>query len=378
MNSKLGIDKGVSPTSNSSHDSPCPCFSIPVPHTVSSHQLPVPIAFPLERVLVITLARSNLALLTVYTILKNEKLKRQFSQIRLLHADGDSSVPLYRDLPVILFSLEPDFNLEKCPALDGADTLLLIPPRDDNFDELCIRLVKACKNSSVRFITFISFMAAGEPESIFGSEFAHVRLALETSGVPSCEIASSLFFENLLCAAKKISSEHVLLTPLNPDREMVGISQADVALSAAIILADPNKHQGKKYLLTNTERLSMEKIAKTISSVTGSVVRLVPLTFERTLKALHTKDPGPAWRSSWRAFAFVELLRKIQDKKPDMSTTHDDFMAITSLVPLSFAEWVELHKSNFMTPVETEASIIPRVRALEGTVKISTPNPLSR
>jgi uncharacterized protein YbjT (DUF2867 family) len=154
-------------------------------------------------------------------------------------------------------------------ALSGVDRVLLISSSNQQMVETQTTFIDAAKNSGVRHIVKFSGLSAADVGSpfIFGSMHAEIESYLEQSALSWTHLRPSQFMTEYLREVPTILAQSALFLPLK-DAKLVPVDVADIAKAAYLLLTTPG-HEGKTYVMSGPEALSMEEIAEQISPAVG-------------------------------------------------------------------------------------------------------------
>lgn len=213
-------------------------------------------------------------------------------------------------------------------ALRGVHTLFMVSASESatRLDEHR-SFVDAAAAAGVGHIVYTSFVAAA-PDAVFtlardhfGTE-EHIR----ASGMGWTFLRDNFYIDFM---EELVGDDDVIRGPAGDGRAAL-VTRADVAASAAAVLADPLSHAGKVYDMTGPEALSMADVAATISHI-----RNRPVTF-------HNESVDEAYRSraaygapDWQVDAWVSTYTAIGSNA--MAPVSGDVEALTGNAPQSLA-----------------------------------------
>ena len=104
------------------------------------------------------------------------------------------------------------------------------------------------------------------------------------SGLPYTFVTAIYFMQNTLAVAPTVASAGTIYMPMKDGK--VGIIDArDVAEAVATVLTSDG-HEGKSYLLTGPESISVHDVADTLSRVLGNEVKYVNVPPEGAKEAM--------------------------------------------------------------------------------------------
>jgi len=121
------------------------------------------------------------------------------------------------------------------------------------------------------------------------------------------------------------------------------IAGEDIGRSVAAILENPEKHDGKRLILTGPDRVSQKDIADITSKVLGIPIEYISLPDEQWADAM--KQSG--LMSDFLVKHLVEVGKDYQNNVFDKVTTTVE--ELTGLKPMDMKTFVEVNKS-FFTP----------------------------
>jgi len=114
-------------------------------------------------------------------------------------------------------------NASLARSLEGFDAAYIVVPGHSRGVQMTLNGIEAAKDAGVKFVLLLSVMKSGVDETTFAKEFKPVEDAIEQSGLDYA----------------------LVRLPLEEEHIAVG----DVGKESAKILADPEEHVGKKYIL---------------------------------------------------------------------------------------------------------------------------------
>ncbi len=194
-------------------------------------------------------------------------------------------------------------------AFAGVDKLLLVSSNDrssvDARAEQHIAVIKAAKEAGVKHVVYTSFARAPNPEesAIAAFQAAHIRSEefLKASGISYTILQNGIYLEMIpIFAGAKVEETGVLMFPAG-DGRATWVLREELAEAAAQVLTTPG-HEAKTYLLTNTESVSFEEIAKALSATVGKeIVYHSPSveSFEASMRGAGVPEPYIGMFSQW-------------------------------------------------------------------------------
>lgn len=218
-------------------------------------------------------------------------------------------------------------------AVTGLDALLLVSAVEspDRLEQHRT-VIAAAAAAGVRHIVYTSFLSAA-PDATFTFARDHwaTEQMLAESGIPATILRDSFYLDVLPHFA---GQDGVIRGPGGTGR-VGAVAREDVARVAAVALADPDAHAGKRYELTGPEALSFAEIAQIASEVTGREITFHDETVE---EAYDSRASYGAPR--WQLDAWISTYTAIAQGELDVVT--DDVARVTGVAPLSLAELLRL------------------------------------
>ncbi|WP_316668631.1 NAD(P)H-binding protein [uncultured Propionibacterium sp.] len=213
-------------------------------------------------------------------------------------------------------------------ALVGADVLLMVSAAESE-DRLGQHeaLIASAAAAGVPHVVYTSFLGAG-PDATFTLSRTHwaTEQAIRASGMAFTLLRDSFYLDFL----PQMAVDGVIAGPAG-DGVVGAVAQADVAASAAAVLAGPARHAGATYNLTGPRAIGLAQVAETVTRLTG-----VPTTYRD-----ETVEEAYASRArhgvpDWQLDAWVSTYTAIAAGEVALVT--DDVRALTGREPLSLEQ----------------------------------------
>ncbi len=180
-------------------------------------------------------------------------------------------------------------------AMAGVDRVFLLTPFVEEPLPLVQATVEAAKTAGVEFILRQS-AAGAAPTSHFDLARHHGEgeQIVKESGIAWAVLRPTFFMDNLISfAGATIKSEGAFYGAAG-DGKVAYISTRDIAAVAATILATPDDHHGKAYMLTGPQAHAEADVARLIGETIGKPVKYVNLSADGYRAALVSQGM-PAW-----------------------------------------------------------------------------------
>jgi len=178
-----------------------------------------------------------------------------------------------RDFDVSLVSF--DFkNVETFePALAGIEVLFLLrPPQLADVGKYFTPLIKAVKKCGVKHIVFLSVQGVEKSKII---PHHKIEKLITDNKIAYTFLRPAYFMQNFSTMLRSdLVYKHRIYLPAGHAKFTL-IDVDDIGLVAAKVLAEPLKHQDKKYELTNNETLTFAEMANKLSIGLGKKITFI-------------------------------------------------------------------------------------------------------
>jgi uncharacterized protein YbjT (DUF2867 family) len=255
---------------------------------------------------------------------------------------------LVRDRAKASFISEAGFEIvegdfERPETLDAAlagveRALLLTAPSPQTFEQQRA-FIEAAKRAGVRHVVKVSAFGAdaNAPEG-FGKWHGQAEDFLKESGLSWTILQPNFFMQNLLGQAAQIAAEGKIYQPVG-DAKASFIDVRDIAAVASRTLTEDG-HEGKTYVLTGPEALSLVEVAAKLSDATAREIVYVPITPEQ-FRAGALAAGLPEW-----LVGALERLNEIL-AAGYAATVTDDVRRVAGREPITFDEFARDHAKAF-------------------------------
>ena len=204
-------------------------------------------------------------------------------------------------------------------ALEGAKRAYFVYPLADRLLEATTNFAVAAKEAGVEAVANMSqiIARAGHPSPLSRQHWLAERV-LDWAEVGAVHVRPTFFAEMpLLLNAATIASEGRIYQP-HGDGRHAPVAAGDIARVVVAVLADPEPHRGKTYVVTGPEAMSQGDIAAVFARVLGKPVEYVDAPLDDWRRAM--ADAGLP------AFVVEHLSRVSVDHKNGL------FDAVTDVV----------------------------------------------
>ena len=226
-------------------------------------------------------------------------------------------------------------------AFEGVDRVLLISSPDRQMVETQCTFIDAAKAAGVRHMIKLSGVTTSlDSPFLFSRMHAEISDYLEHSGLAWTFLRPSQFATEYLREVPTIVTERAFFLPFE-DAKLAPVDLEDIA-KAAFVLLTTAEHEGKTYMMSGPEALSMTEIAEQISLATGSTVRYVNISSEERKQAqLETGMPPYVVD----ALDVQSSLRRLGNGE---EVVHLETHTALGIRPTPFAEFARRHAADFL------------------------------
>lgn len=226
-------------------------------------------------------------------------------------------------------------------ALDGVDHVLLISSPDLQMVEAQCTFIDAAKAAGVRHIVKLSGVTTSlDSPFLFSRMHAEISLHLECSGLDWTFLRPSQFATEYLREVPTIIAERAFFLPFENAR-LTPVDLEDVAKAAFALLTTPG-HEGKTYMMSGPESLSMTEIAEQISLAIGSTVRYVNISVEERNRA-QLAAGMPAYVAD-----ALDVQSRLRQKGNGEEVVYLEMHTALGIRPTPFAEFARRHAADFL------------------------------
>jgi NAD(P)H dehydrogenase (quinone) len=198
-------------------------------------------------------------------------------------------------------------------AFSGTDTVVLVSAREDADRVAQHRAaVDAAVAAGVPRIVYVSFVGAA-PDAVFtfARDHWHTEEYIRATGVRHTFVRDNLYHRGL---ALMVGDDGVIRGPAG-DGRVASVSHDDIAdvVTHLLLDEDARRHDGRTYDVTGPEALTLDEVARALSTATGREITYHPETLKEAY-ASRERYGAPrfevdGWVSSYAAIAAGELAR---------------------------------------------------------------------
>jgi len=266
------------------------------------------------------------------------RLSRAGTPVRALTRDATKARPL----PGVTWVVADLGKPATLPgAFEGAATLFLLTHYLEDMVDLQLNAVAAARAAGVTHLVKVSaFAASGHSKAPIGRWHYRVEQELQASGLSWTLLRPHHFMQNLLAQAEYVVNDGVIYSA-SGDGRIPYVDGRDVAAVAAVTLTSPERHNGRKYVLTGSEAISYRQAAEIIGTVIGKPVGFVDESRDQALARRIREGIPPAVIESILAIA---AYQRAGGKTVTITST---IAELTGRPPRTVAEFVREHATAF-------------------------------
>jgi uncharacterized protein YbjT (DUF2867 family) len=224
-------------------------------------------------------------------------------------------------------------------AFQGVDRVFLLTPFVQEPLPLVKGALQAAKQAGVRFVLRMS-AAGADPNSpgVLSREHGQAEILVKESGLPWAIIQPTFFMDNFQnYSGQSIKGQNVVVGAAGTGKTAY-VSSADVGAVAAEILANPDKHASKSYVITGGEAVTEEQAVAAISEVLGREIKYINMSGKDYDAALRQWGV-PGWQVD--GLVFLESIKANGWAEGTVSTVKD----LTGREPERLQRFLERNKA---------------------------------
>ncbi|GHO77672.1 NAD(P)-dependent oxidoreductase [Ktedonobacter sp. SOSP1-85] len=225
-------------------------------------------------------------------------------------------------------------------ALSGIDRVLLISSPNQQMVETQCTFIDAAKKAGVRHMVKLSGVTTSlDSPFLFSRMHAEIGRYLERSELAWTYLRPSQFMTEYLREVPTIVAERAFFLPFE-DAKLTPVDLEDIAKAAFALLTTPG-HEGKTYMISGPEALSMTEVAEQISLAIGKTIRYVNISPEERKRA-QLAAGIPAY-----VVDALDVQSRLRREGNGEEVVHPETHIALSIRPTTFAEFAHRHAADF-------------------------------
>lgn len=236
--------------------------------------------------------------------------------------------------------VEFDFTNEQTfeNALNGVDRVFLMRPPHLGKPKDLYPFIDAMKSRNIKLVSFLSLMGV-EKNTI--PPHRKIEKYIENNGIPYTHIRPGFFMQNLSgIHSKEIREMNKIIIPAGKSKTSF-IDAADIGLSIAILLNEPEKYRNTTHTITGPEALDYYQVAELLSKVTERKISYAKPGFLK-YRNYYIKNRGLDKR-----YVNVTVALYFMTRMGTAKDVTDEFYKLTRKQPRKFEDFVRENISSF-------------------------------
>jgi uncharacterized protein YbjT (DUF2867 family) len=243
--------------------------------------------------------------------------------------------------------VEFDFTNEQTfkDALNSVDRVFLMRPPHLGKPQDLYPFIDYMKSSNIKLVCFLSLMGV-ENNTI--PPHHKIEKYIESSGIPYANIRPGFFMQNVSGVhSVEIRENNKILIPAGKSKTSF-IDAADIGLSTAVLLHEPEKYRNTAHTVTGPEALDYYQVAEILSRITGRKI-----TYDKPgylkYRSYYIKKRGLD-----KGYVNVTVALYFMTRMGTAKEVTDDFYNLTGKKPRTFKEFAIENFEAFIKPKENK------------------------
>jgi uncharacterized protein YbjT (DUF2867 family) len=244
-------------------------------------------------------------------------------------------------------TVEFDFTNEQTfkDALNSVDRVFLMRPPHLGKPQDLYPFIDYMKSSNIKLVCFLSLMGV-ENNTI--PPHHKIEKYIESSGIPYANIRPGFFMQNVSGVhSVEIRENNKILIPAGKSKTSF-IDAADIGLSTAVLLHEPEKYRNTAHTVTGPEALDYYQVAEILSRITGRKI-----TYDKPgylkYRSYYIKKRGLD-----KGYVNVTVALYFMTRMGTAKEVTDDFYNLTGKRPRTFEEFAIENFEAFIKPKENK------------------------
>lgn len=242
-----------------------------------------------------------------------------------------------RGIPALIGDLEDKASLEK--AMEGIEKLFLLSAVSQRQVEQQQNAIEAAKAAGVKHIVKVSALGTSlSAPTQLGRMHALTEAEIKKAGFAWTFLHPHSFMQNFFSNSGSIRRANAFYARHGKGKYSP-VDARDIAQAAARVLTGEG-HEGKTYVITGPEAVSMKDVARTLELLLDKEIRFIPISHEANRK--YRKSLG---MPDWLAQDLAELDSLLVNGKAAEVSPH--FEELTGRRATSLRQFIEDHYKMF-------------------------------
>lgn len=227
-------------------------------------------------------------------------------------------------------------------TLAGTDRLFLLTGNRPGFGKTQIDIIKTAEKLGVKHVVKLSALGASpKTKSPLAYEHWEAEQALEESSMTWTILRPHVFMQNWLGEVAETVRDEAAIYAAIGDGKVPFIDARDIAAVAAESLLNPEKHNGKKYVLTSGKAIGYSELADALSKATGKDIVYNSLSMDEMRARMAKQGISDKMIDSFLALAAY------QKAGGATARVSEDVKNVLGREPRSVYDFAEDYRDNF-------------------------------
>jgi len=238
-------------------------------------------------------------------------------------------------------AVEFDFTNDQTfkDALNGVDRVFLMRPPHLGKPEDLYPFIDALKLNNIKLVTFLSLMGV-ENNTI--PPHHKIEKYIEGTGIPYAHIRPGFFMQNVSgIHSEEIKVMDKIFIPAGKSKTSF-IDAADIGLSIAVLLHEPEKYRNTAHTITGPEALDYYQVAEILSRITERKISYAKPGYLR-YRSYYIKKRGLD-----KGYVNVTVALYFMTRMGTAKDVTDGFYKLTGKQPRTFEDFVRENIEAFM------------------------------
>jgi uncharacterized protein YbjT (DUF2867 family) len=224
-------------------------------------------------------------------------------------------------------------------ALENVDRVFLMRPPHLGKPEDLYPFIDTMKVHNIKLVSFLSLMGV-ENNTI--PPHHKIEKYIEASQIPYAHIRPGFFMQNVSGVhSVEIREKNEIFVPAGNSKTSF-IDAADIGLSIAILLHEPDKYRNTTHTITGPEALDYDQVAQILSKVTGRQITYAKPGYLKYRK-YYIK-----YRGFEKGYVNVTVALYFMTRMGTAKKVTADFLKLTGRNPRSFEDFARANIDCFM------------------------------
>jgi uncharacterized protein YbjT (DUF2867 family) len=226
-------------------------------------------------------------------------------------------------------------------AMVGVDTVFLVSPMDDRVQVRESNVLEAAQHAGVRRIVKLYGAVEHHGDPLGSLHDASVE-AIRQSGLQWALLSPTSVLEtSLLSMLPWIEATGSVVASAGGGR-VAHVAADDVARAGAAVLAERSEN-GRNYVITGPELLSLDQLCETLSRITDRPIPYMDVTDQELIRLLTDEAGMTAEQAEIGVVCHFRAWRN-----GDAQAQTDTYHELTDRRPTTADEWIEAHRDVFV------------------------------